>query len=59
MKADAGKNDEWGMQDKSHAKEGETPKEVTAVTLDSSLIGCYAVSTSRIIPRNLNPQQHP
>jgi hypothetical protein len=59
MREDAGKNKEWRLQDKSRAKEGETPKEVTAVTVDSSLPRCYAVSTSRNIPRNLNPQQHP
>jgi hypothetical protein len=59
MKADIGKNEELRLQDKSDAKENETPTEVTAVTLDSSLLGFYAVSTSRNIPRNLNPQQHP
>ena len=58
-KADAGKKEEWKLQDKSHAKEGETPTEVTEITIDSSILGCYAVSTSRNIPRNLNPQQHP
>jgi hypothetical protein len=58
MKAGAGKNEEWRLQGKSHAKEGETPEEVTAITVDSSLLGCYAVSTSHI-PRNLNHQQHP
>jgi len=59
MKADAGKNEEWRLQGKSHAKEGETPEEITAVTVDSSLLGCYAVSTSHNTPRNLNHQQHP
>lgn len=59
MKADASKNEEWRLQDKSHAKEGETRTEVTAVTLESSLLGCYAVSTSCNILRNLNPHQHP
>lgn len=59
MKADAGKNEEWRLQDKSHAKEGETPTEVTAVTTDSSLLVCYAASTSRNVAWNLDPQQHP
>jgi len=54
MKADAGKNEEWRLQGKSHAKEGETPGELTAVTVDSSLLGCYAISTSHNSPCNLN-----
>jgi hypothetical protein len=64
MYADAGKNEDWRLQDESHTKWGvnllwDIGSSNCNSCRFSSLLGRYAVSTSRNIPEDLGLQQHP